>query len=384
MDLFVLDIPDLNQKEFQIALVDEPAIESDWVAFSKEIHNFKVKDKKKKIISGYAMIADLEIPRFDEKRGAYKVVFRKENIEKIVKNFFQNGLTTNTNEMHQTGKFAEGVYLWESFIIDSERGIKAPEGFKQEADGSWFISMKVENEEIWDKVLKGEFNGFSIEGRFLEKPDSFAVRLKKLINIDMTKEELKHKVLQYFGSEEAKEEKFVEAVLVDGTKVEVQPALEAGAAIVVYGEDGNPVPAPVGEHELESGEVVVVEEEGVVAEVRAPQVEEEAQEEAEEMNEESKEKAQVKKIIERIESEKIFEKIADLEKTVKFLKEENEALKADFTENKEGLNKEFKDLKEFNKQFMNEVLEEPVKEPVKEISHPFKKKEKKNMFLNKN
>jgi len=135
---------------------------------------------------------------------------------------------------------------------------------------------------------------------------------------------------------------------------------------------------------LESGEVVVVEEAGVVAEVRAPQVEEEAQEDTEEMNEESKEQAQVKKIIERIESEKIFEKIADLEKTVKFLKEENEALKADFTENKEVLNKEFKDLKEFNKQFMNEVLEEPVKEPVKEISHPFKKKEKKNMFLNKN
>ena len=381
MDLFVLDIPDQDQKEFQIALVDEPAIESDWIAFSKQ-QNFKVKSKEKKIISGYAMIADLEIPRFEEGRGAYKVVFRKDNIEKIWLNFHRNNLMTNTNEMHQTGKFADGVYVCESFIIDSERGIKAPEGFKQEADGSWFISMKVENEKVWQKVLKGEFKGFSIEGRFLEKPETFAEKLKKLININMNRKELKDTVLNFFGSEESKEEKFVEAVLVDGTKVEVQPSLEVGAAIVVYGEDGNPVPAPVGEHELESGEVVVVEQEGVVAEIRTPEVEEEAQEEAEEMNEENKEQAQVKKIIERIESEKIFEKIIELEKTVKFLKEENEALKAEFTENKEGLKNEFSGLKDLTKKFMTEFLEEPVKEPVKEISHPFKKKEKNNMFLN--
>ena len=159
MDLFILDIPDGDQKEFQIALVDEPAIESDWIAFNKH-QNFKIQSKERRIVSGYAMIADLEIPRYDERRGYYNVTFRKGNIEKIWLNFHRNNLMTNTNEMHQSGKFAEGVFVCESFIIDSERGIKAPEGFKQEPDGSLFISMKVENDDVWNKVLEGTFKGF--------------------------------------------------------------------------------------------------------------------------------------------------------------------------------------------------------------------------------
>ena len=170
MDLFVLDIPDGEQVDFQIALVDEPATESDWIAFSKETkQSFIVQSEHKRIVSGYAMIADKEILRIDDERGAYNVVFKKENIEKIWLNFHRNSLSQNTNLDHQTGKLADGVFLCESFIIDSERGIKAPEGFKQEADGSWFISMKVENDEIWEQVLKGDYNGFSIEGRFQEK-----------------------------------------------------------------------------------------------------------------------------------------------------------------------------------------------------------------------
>lgn len=188
MDLIRLELPEGDQMDFQIALVDEPAIESDWVAFSKDSlkrQDFKVHSKERKIISGYAMIADMKIPRYDQERGAYNVVFDKQGIEKIVYNFFKNGLTTNTNEMHQTNQFAPGVYVFESFIIDSERGVKAPEGFKTEADGSWFISMKVENDDIWQRVLKGDYNGFSIECRFKEyqmsKDDKFLNELEEIL-----------------------------------------------------------------------------------------------------------------------------------------------------------------------------------------------------------
>ena len=57
----------------------------------------------------------------------------------------------------------------------------------------------------------------------------------------------------------------VEGKLVDGTVVAYD--LEAGS-IFVIGEDGAQIPAPVGEHQLESGEVVVVLEEGKIAEVK--------------------------------------------------------------------------------------------------------------------
>jgi len=387
MDLFILDIPDGDQKEFQIALVDEPAIESDWIAFNKH-QNFKIQSKERRIVSGYAMIADLEIPRYDERRGYYNVTFRKGNIEKIWLNFHRNNLMTNTNEMHQSGKFAEGVFVCESFIIDSERGIKAPEGFKQEPDGSWFISMKVENDDVWNKVLEGTFKGFSIEGRFFERPaETFANKLKDLIKTNMTKEELKDKVASFFNKEEdakieePKKEGFESVLLVDGeTELTIEPAVEVGAAVVIM-LDGEPQPAPVGEHELEDGRVIVIEEAGVIAAINEPEV---VVEEEPMANESTPEQAQVKKIIERIESEKIFEKIAELEETVKFLKEENEALKAEFTENKSEAKDEFKKLKDFSEEVFKTLLDEPSKEPVKKQFNPFKKEKKGNIFLQNN
>lgn len=387
MDLFILDIPDGDQKEFQIALVDEPAIESDWIAFNKH-QNFKIQSKERRIVSGYAMIADLEIPRYDERRGYYNVTFRKGNIEKIWLNFHRNNLMTNTNEMHQSGKFAEGVFVCESFIIDSERGIKAPEGFKQEPDGSWFISMKVENDDVWNKVLEGTFKGFSIEGRFFERPaETFANKLKDLIKTNMTKEELKDKVASFFNKEEEvkieepKKEGFESVLLVDGeTELTIEPAVEVGAAVVIM-LDGEPQPAPVGEHELEDGRVIVIEEAGIIAAINEPEV---VVEEEPMANESTPEQAQVKKIIERIESEKIFEKIAELEETVKFLKEENEALKAEFTENKDEAKDEFKKLKDFSEEVFKTLLDEPSKEPVKKQFNPFKKEKKGNIFLQNN
>jgi hypothetical protein len=168
MDLFKLTIhPDWEQ-DFQVALVDDPAIERDWQKFSKQM-KFKIQDEDRRIISGFAMIAEEKIPRWDEERGHYLVKFTKEAIWDIALRFFKNQLTQNTNEMHQTGQFSEGVFIFESIIIDSKRNIMTPEGFGEEPDGSWFISMKVDNDEIWEKVKAGEYRGFSIECRFNEE-----------------------------------------------------------------------------------------------------------------------------------------------------------------------------------------------------------------------
>ncbi len=168
MDLIELEIPDSEQLDFQIALVDQPAIESDWIAFDKDKQRFQIESKDKRIVSGYAMISDLPIPRRAEDGSTFKVVFRKDGIKKIALNFFRNGLTKNTNLNHETGKFAKGVYVFESILLDSERGMKAPDKFEQEADGSWFISMKIDNDDIWKSVLDGTFKGFSVEGLFEE------------------------------------------------------------------------------------------------------------------------------------------------------------------------------------------------------------------------
>lgn len=147
-----------------VALVDEPAIERNWFAFSKQF-NFKA-DAERKIITGCLMVADLPIYRRSEKMGEFYVVFDKAQIELMVQRFMKMGFQSNVNEMHDPTKVVSGVAMFESFIVDSQRGIKPPSGFENITEGSWFGSYKVDNEEIWAKVKDGSFMGFSVEGMF--------------------------------------------------------------------------------------------------------------------------------------------------------------------------------------------------------------------------
>lgn len=147
-----------------VALVDEPAIERNWFAFKKEFQ-FKA-DEERKIITGCLMIADLPIYRRSESMGEFYVIFDKAQIELMVQRFMKLGYQSNVNEMHNPNLKVEGVTMFESFIVDSQRGIKAPAGFENITEGSWFGSYKVENPEIWNKIKDGSFMGFSVEGMF--------------------------------------------------------------------------------------------------------------------------------------------------------------------------------------------------------------------------
>jgi hypothetical protein len=172
-----------------IALVDSPAIQSNWMAFNEQKKvelKFKIQDEEKRIVSGYFMIADLPIARMDDEGKMFYVVFRKDTIEKIVNKFMRNGFNANINLMHDSNSIANGVYVIESLIIDSERGIKAPEGFEKVPNGSWWGSMRVENDEIWKQVKSGEFKGFSVEGMFgqdkdFELPEKVINKIKEVI-----------------------------------------------------------------------------------------------------------------------------------------------------------------------------------------------------------
>ena len=141
---------------------------------NKNQFSFKA-DKEKRIISGAAMIANLPIYRRRKDGSEYYVMFKPETIKSIVEKFFRNQYSNNFNMMHKKNLLAEGVYLIESMIIDKERGIRTPMGFDELSEGSWFISCKVDNDKVWEEYIKtGVFNGFSVEGEFIEKKISHA------------------------------------------------------------------------------------------------------------------------------------------------------------------------------------------------------------------
>jgi hypothetical protein len=150
-----------------VALVDEPAIEQNWFAFAKDNEfKFAVMDDDRKIITGPLMIADLPIYRRNKKMGEFYVVFDKGQIELMVQKFFKMGYQSSVNEQHDPKKLVDGVTMFESFIVDEQRGILPPKGFEKATQGSWFGSYKVDNPEIWAKVKDGSFMGFSVEGMF--------------------------------------------------------------------------------------------------------------------------------------------------------------------------------------------------------------------------
>lgn len=152
-----------------VALVDKPAIEKNFLAFKEKLR-FSI-DSDKRVISGPAMLADMLIYRNDpDGIGEYYISFDKPSILSIVQKFFKKGLVQSFNLMHDSEKSTSGVTIFESFLTDEVRGIVPMKGFEDAKDGSWFISAKVEDEAVWEKVKAGEIKGFSVEGLFKQVP----------------------------------------------------------------------------------------------------------------------------------------------------------------------------------------------------------------------
>lgn len=129
------------------------------------------------------------------------------------------------------------------------------------------------------------------------------------------------------------EVKLEQMKLNDGVTVIEADSFEANNEVFIITEDDQRIPMPVGEYVVENGMLLVVTQEGVIAEVKEQEAtaEEEAPEvEEEEMKKDDKmiEKAQVKKTVESMVKETFFSEMESL-------KEENERLKTELAQMQE-------------------------------------------------
>jgi len=165
-----------------IALVDDPAIQSNWIAFNKQNKHVSVNlanqkfvaiEGERRVIRGAVMIPNLKIYRVDKSGQEFYVEFDRETIYQMVRKYFKNKNTHSVNMMHDSKAMINDVYLIESFIVDTENNIHTPNGFETQPNGTWFISMAVDNDKIWEDFVKtGQFKGFSLEGDFIETPST--------------------------------------------------------------------------------------------------------------------------------------------------------------------------------------------------------------------
>jgi len=137
--------------------------------FKSASMNFAIQDEDKHIISGPIMLADKPIYRNNKKFGEHFVTFPADTIKDIAIKFSKKGYQDKVNLMHDKSMTLDGLIMFESFIVDKERGIQPMKGFEDAKDGSWFGSFYVENEQAWQLIKQGKVKGFSVEG-FFEYP----------------------------------------------------------------------------------------------------------------------------------------------------------------------------------------------------------------------
>ena len=273
----------------RISLVDLPAVESDFLAFDKDKRPmmFAVENEEKRIIRGVVMRADYPIYRIGACGYEYFILFEKETIRQMAQKYLRESRQNEINLMHEDGTEVQGVEMVQWFIKDTENGI-SPKGFEEISDGSLFAEFKVENNDVWESVKKGEFKGFSLEGLFSHELMQMSSAKAEIINNineieDMTKlDKIKDALSKVLVQEEVKcgnigTDKGVlhwegeETIAVD---MEVWQEDEAGEKIAVEN----------GDYTLEDGTIIRVAE-GKVVEI----VEKEAEAEEETTEEETTE-----------------------------------------------------------------------------------------------
>lgn len=250
---------------FGISLVETPAIESNFIALSKQKQiKLSTIDNDKRLLLGAVLVPDLEIYR-NQNGHEFFIKFSKETIRKSMENFFKMSYQQNSSLEHD--KEIEGVTFVESWIKEDDVHDKSVQYGMNEPIGTWYATMKVDNDVIWrDYVKTGQVKGFSIDGMFdLEK-----------INLTQTNMNLSEQITNAIKSgfdailnkTEQVEIKMAQIKLVDGVTILEAESFEPGQAVFIVAENGDLIPAPIGEHELEDNTILVIVEEGIIAEIK--------------------------------------------------------------------------------------------------------------------
>jgi len=175
-----------------VSVVHSPAIEENFVALNKHEIELKEVDTEKRILMGAALVPNKQIYRRNAKNEEYYIYFSSDTIRKASELFLMRSNQNNATYEHE--KKLKGLSVVESWIIEDEKKDKSNlYGFSL-PKGTWMISMKVNNEEVWNDVKEGKVKGFSIEGYFADKFEMSSeedeateviMELKKLLGIEL-------------------------------------------------------------------------------------------------------------------------------------------------------------------------------------------------------
>lgn len=255
LPIYTAEIKDERDGIIAISFVEEPAVESNFMLFGKQIPLFFANEEKKNIL-GVIMRADFPIYRRDEDGNEFYVTYSSDTISKMAQKYFVSG-AVNTTSINHNGEVLDGVSLVQWYIKDTNKGI-APNGFDDVKDGSLFAEFHIENENLWTACKKGTFKGFSLEGYFTTE------------KTNLKSDKMENKIMQKVRELLVKLAK----VTTDKGEISYEGDLEVGTEVV----DANGVAVSDGDYTLEDGKIIVIKDGKVESIKEAVELEEEEEE----------------------------------------------------------------------------------------------------------
>lgn len=161
----LFEIDSTESEIYAVSCVEHPAVESNFIFMSKQSEQPKyinLESDEKRMVYGCALRSDFPIYRRYGDEEFY-VKFSSKCVETLSKKFMKNGFQANWTTDHED--MVEGLTVVESWLkVDMEKDKSIALGLDKDlALGSWFIGCSVDNDEVWETIKSGRWNGFSIE-----------------------------------------------------------------------------------------------------------------------------------------------------------------------------------------------------------------------------
>lgn len=255
MDVYKID----ETKDIEMVVnsfVSEPATEKEWLFFNRKKQVLNFYDDEQQIVTSVVMLANTPIYRNDD-GYEYKLVFTPEAIRKMAFDYFSKN-NFNKISIEHNGEVLEGsAILLESYFVDNVKSV--PQKFGKIPEGSWIMSYKVVDKELWQAIKEKKLRGFSVE---------VVADLKKL-NLNLNKNKNQQNKKNMKKEKEKNKQKFLDAVTDQGVQVRFD-ALEVGQLIYAVAEDGTEVLLEQGTYLINYEDrvyEVVVDENGTITEI---------------------------------------------------------------------------------------------------------------------
>ena len=158
-----------------ISLVTSPAIETPFVHFNDDKNKLTLAkiDEEKRMLVSPALIPYKQIYRYNADTDKhYYVYFTADTVRKAAEAFIKHHNTNNATIQHEYK--VTGVSVIETWISEDSKKDKSNIYGYELPKGTWFVSMRIDNDEVWQQIKDGTLKGLSIEGYFVDKVQKMA------------------------------------------------------------------------------------------------------------------------------------------------------------------------------------------------------------------